>query len=117
VGGDDKVDVMVAKYRDELQRWRTVQVTSAVKQDESADFFVLLNGGQAAGAVVEDAKFIKGNDGLKGIADALRASKYKQRVPDEAPVKLLRRGTILCRSMSGACSLDLELPADVKSVD
>ncbi|HEY4902604.1 MAG TPA: DUF3857 domain-containing protein [Candidatus Sulfotelmatobacter sp.] len=117
VGGDDKVDVMVAKYRDELQRWRTVQVTSAVKQDGSADFFVLLNGGQAAGAVVEDAKFIKGNDGLKGIADALRASKYKQRVPDEAPVKLLRRGTISCRSMSGACSLDLDLPADVKSVD
>jgi tetratricopeptide (TPR) repeat protein len=117
VGGDDKVDATVAKYRDQLQQWRTVKVTSVVKQDGKADFFVLLNGGQTAGAVVEDAKFVKGSEGLKGISDALRASKYKQRVPDETPVKLLRRGTISCKSASGECSLDLDLPADVKSVD
>jgi hypothetical protein len=117
VGGDDKADAAVAKYRDELQRWRTVKLNNMVKQDGSADFFVLLNGGEAAGAVMEDTKFVKGSEELKGIADALRSSKYKQRVPDETPVKLLRRGTMSCKSGSAECTFDLELPADVRSVD
>jgi Flp pilus assembly protein TadD len=114
-GGDDKVDALVAKYRDELERERTVKFKSAGKHEGKADFFLLLGGGGVSAVTVEDAKFISGNEGLKEVAEALRIMKYIQKVPDEMPVKVLRRGTVSCGA--GECTLVLELPEDVKSVD
>ncbi len=114
-GGDDKVDGLVAKYRDEFDRERTVKFKSAGKQDGRGDFFLLLGGGGALGVAVEDAKFVSGSEGMKEVGDALRSVKYSQKVPDETPVKILRRGTVSCSA--GECTLVLELPEDVKSVD
>ena len=113
--GDDKVETLVAKYRDELERERTVKLKSPGKQDGRADFFLLLGGGGVSGVTVEDGKFVSGSEGMKDIGDALRSVKYSQKVPDEAPVKILRRGTVSCSA--GECTLVLDLPEDVKSVD
>jgi tetratricopeptide (TPR) repeat protein/transglutaminase-like putative cysteine protease len=113
-GGDDKVDGLVAKYRSELEQERTLKVKSAGKQDGRADFFLLLGGGGAYGLTVEDTKFVSGNEGLKEVV-AASSVKYSQKVPDETPVKILRRGTVSCNA--GECTLVLELPEDVKSVD
>jgi tetratricopeptide (TPR) repeat protein len=114
-GGDDKVDAVVAKYRDEFERLRTMTFKSAVKQDGRADFFLLLGGIGAGGVTIEEAKFISGGEGLKEIGDAIRGVKYSQRVPDENPVKILRRGTVSCSA--GECRLVLALAEDVRSVD
>jgi tetratricopeptide (TPR) repeat protein len=114
-GGDDKVDAMVAKYRDEFEQARTVKLKGAGKQDGRADFFLLLGGTGAAGATIEDVKFVSGSDGLKAVADTLRSAKYSQKLPDETPVKILRRGTLSCGA--GECTLLLALPEDVRSVD
>jgi tetratricopeptide (TPR) repeat protein len=116
-GGDDKVDTLVAKFRDELVRERTVKLKSAGKQDGRADFFLLLGGTGAPGVTVEDAKFVSGNEGLKEMGDALRNVKYSLKVPDETPVKILRRGTVSCSASGGECTLVLALPEDVRSVD
>jgi hypothetical protein len=113
-GGDGKVDAVVAKYRDEFERLRTVTFKSAVKQDGRADFFLLL-GGSGAGVTIEDVKFISGGEGLKEIGDAIRGLKYSQRVPDETPVKILRRARVSCTA--GECTLVLALAQDVRSVD
>ncbi len=82
-GGDDKVDALVAKYRDELDAERKVTFKSAAKLDGSADFFLLLGGAGTNGVTVEDAKAVSGNESLKGIADALRSAKYTQKIPDD----------------------------------
>ncbi|MFZ0771522.1 MAG: DUF3857 domain-containing protein [Candidatus Sulfotelmatobacter sp.] len=117
VAGDDKVDAMVAKFRDELERQRTVKLKSATRQEGRADFFLLLGGAGASAVTVEGAKFVSGNDGLKDLGDTLRSLKYSQNVPDDTPVKILRRGTLSCTAAEGQCTLLLALPEDVKSVD
>jgi tetratricopeptide (TPR) repeat protein len=116
-GGDDKVDGLVAKYRDELEQERTVKLKSAGKQDGRADFFLLLGAAGATTVTIEDVKFVSGSEGLKEMGDALRTVKYSQRVPDETPVKILRRGTVSCSASGGECSLVLAVPEDVRSVD
>ena len=116
-GGDDKVEALVTKYRDESTEARTVKVKNAAKKDGRADFFLLLGGGGTSAVSVEDAKFVSGSEGLKDLADALRSVKYSQKVPDGTPVKILRRGTLACSAGDGECTLVLELPEDVKSVD
>ena len=113
-GGDDKVDALVAKYQDEFVAERTLKFKSAPKQDGRADFFLLLGGG-ASVATVEDVKFISGSEGMKDIGEALRSAKYSQKIPDDTPVKILRRGTVTCSA--GECKLVLELPEDVRSVE
>ena len=115
-GGDDKVDGLVAKYRDELEAGRTVKFKSAAKLDRSPDLFLLLGGTGNGAVTIEDAKAIGGGDGLKEVADALRGAKYSQTVPDETPIKLLRRGKLKC-SPAGECALMMMPPQDVKSVD
>jgi len=116
LGGDDKVDAMVEKTRDELRQQRTITVANAGKQDGKADFLVLLSPGSGSNAIAESAKFVSGDEKLKPLTEAIQAAKYHQTFPDETPVKIPRRGTMTCVS-SGDCSLVLDLPEDVSSVD
>jgi tetratricopeptide (TPR) repeat protein len=114
-GGDGKVDAVMAKYRDELEKLRTMAFKSGVKLDGRADFFLLRGGIGAAGVTIEDVKFISGGEGLKEVGDAIRGVKYSQRVPDETPVKILRRARVSCTA--GECTMVLALAEDVRSVD
>jgi tetratricopeptide (TPR) repeat protein len=115
-GGNDKADVIVEKSREELTALRTFKVANSSKQEGKAEFFLLLASGQGSEASVEDVKFISGDERLKVYADALRAARYGQTVPDDIAVKLLRRGTLSCAAAAD-CTFSLALPEDVKSVN
>jgi tetratricopeptide (TPR) repeat protein/transglutaminase-like putative cysteine protease len=125
VGGDAKVDSVVAKYKVELQQRRMIEVGKAAKETGSAEFFVLLSRGAGHGesseATVEAVKFASGDEKLKAFADALRTpeypSQYRLPFPDETPVKILRRGILSCSTATGTCSFVLMLPDDVRTVD
>jgi len=114
-GGDDKVDALAAKYRDEFEQERRLKVKSASRQEGRADFFVLLGGVGPTGLTIEDVKFVSGSEGLKDVVEALRRANYSQKVPDQTAVKILRRGTLSCSG--GECTLLFALPEDVRSVD
>jgi tetratricopeptide (TPR) repeat protein len=117
LGGDDKVDAVVEKYRDELQQQRSVKLPNTSKQEGKADFFLLLSVAPGSDATVEAARFVSGDEKLKGLADALHSAKYHQTFPDETPVKILRRGTVTCTAASSECTMLFALPEDVSSVD
>jgi Flp pilus assembly protein TadD len=118
VGGNDKVDVLVEKYRGELLRLRTIKLGNVkTGSDRSAEFFVLLSPGHNSIATVDGVKFVSGDEKFKEAADVLRAAKYEQSFPDDTPVKVLRRGTLKCATSSGDCVFVLALPDDVSSVD
>jgi tetratricopeptide (TPR) repeat protein len=116
-GGDSKVDAAVAKYKNELQQARTIDLGRVAKETASADFFVLLSRGKSSSATVEAVKFASGDEKLKVFADALRTSEYRLTFPDDAPVKILRRGILSCSTATGTCSFVLMLPDDVHTVD
>ena len=116
-GGDAKADATVAKYKEDLQRTRTIDLGKVAKEDASADFFVLLSRGKGSVANVEGVKFASGDEKLKRFTDALRTAEYKFTFPDDTPVKILRRGILSCSTTTGACSFVLMLPDDVRTVD
>jgi tetratricopeptide (TPR) repeat protein len=116
-GGDAKVDGAVAKYKDELQRARTIDLGKVAKLTGSAEFFVLLSRGTGSAATVEDVKFVSGDEKLKSFSDALRTADYHLTFPDDTPVKILRRGILSCSTATGNCLFVLMLPDDVRTVD
>ena len=130
-GGSAQVDATVAKYKEELQRLRTIDLGKVAKETGSADFFVLLSRGPAhpdsahpglsrgesSAATVEAVKFASGDEKLKVLTDALRTAEYRLTFPDDTPVKILRRGILSCSTATGTCKFVLMLPDDVRTVD
>lgn len=115
-GGDDKVDALVAKHKDEWAQKRTVKFKSVAKREGHGDFFVLFGGTGEGEVKIEDVKFVSGSDGMKKVADALGKAQFAQKAPDETPIKIIRRGKVTCDA-GGECILMMDLPADVRSVD
>jgi tetratricopeptide (TPR) repeat protein len=116
-GGDAKADAAVAKYKEDLQRTRTIELGKVAKETASAEFFVLLSRGANSTATVEGVKFASGDEKLKRFTDALRTAEYRVTFPDDAPVKILRRGILSCSTVTGNCIFVLMLPDDVRTVD
>lgn len=115
VGGDAKADAVVARYKEELQHLRTIDLGKAT-QTGNADFFVLLSG--AGGSSHVDAvKFVSGDEKLKSYSEALRTADYHLNFPDSTPLKILRRGTLSCSVATGKCQFVLILPDDVLTID
>jgi hypothetical protein len=115
-GGDNKVDAIIEKSREELPAHRTIKLTNTSKLEGKTECFLLLVGGQGSEMTVDDVKFVSGDEKLKVLTDALRAARYYQTVPDGTTVRILRRGTLSCTAAAD-CSLLLALPSDVRSVD
>ena len=115
-GGNTKADAAAARYKDELDHLRTIDLGKA-RQTGNADFFILLSGGAGSGARVDAVKFVSGDEKLKSFTDALRTADYHLTFPDDTPVKVLRRGTLSCSMTTGKCEFILTLPDDVRTVD
>jgi tetratricopeptide (TPR) repeat protein len=116
VGGDDKVDAVVEKYRNELRQERSIRVPNTGGLAGKADFFILLSPGKGSENTVEGVAFVDGDGKLKPLTAAIQNAKFNQNFPDETPVKVLRRGTLSCKADSD-CGLELALPDDVRSVE
>jgi tetratricopeptide (TPR) repeat protein len=105
-----------AKDNASLQSLRTIDVGKA-KENGNADFFVLLSGGAGAAAKAEAVKFVSGDEKLKVFTEALRTAEYRLTFPDDAPLRILRRGILSCSAATGNCMFVLMLPDDVRTVD
>jgi Flp pilus assembly protein TadD len=112
-----KVDSVVAEHQDELRQVRTLKLRNLSKKDGSAAFFFLLSPGNTDLAKVEGVKFLSGNETLKDLSDELQTANFRQRFPKADPLKVLRRGILSCGATSPDCTLVLDLPEDVKSLD
>jgi len=115
-GGDKRADASIASHRGELERQLDIDAGKA-RESGTADFFVLLSGAASSSAHAEGVKFVSGDEKLKSYTDALRTADYHLVLPDDTPVKVLRRGTLICSADSGKCNFVLTLPDDVRTVD
>jgi len=116
VGGDTKATAASEKYRDQLSATRTIKLGKVAKDTGSAEFFVMLVAGKN-GTVVDNVKFVSGDEKLKIFGEALRSAKIDMTFPDDTPTKIPRRGVLGCSKATGDCSFVMLLPEDVRSVD
>jgi len=117
LGGGDKANGLIEKYRGELERLRTIHLSDFKHEGAAtADFFVVLRAQAGSFATPEGIKFVSGDESLKSAADGLRAGKYEQSFPDDTPTTILRRGTLACKA-GEQCTFSLAPPEDVSSAD
>jgi len=96
----------------ELSELRTIQLDAMKSYSGTAEFFVLFG----PDAKVEDTKFVSGSEKLKDADKFLRSAPFKTYIPDNGPTKLLRRGVLMCSSISG-CNFVLYTPDSVRSIN
>jgi tetratricopeptide (TPR) repeat protein len=114
VGGDGKVDPVIAQHKSDLQAMRTIKLGKIASVNGTADFFVVITSG-AGRAKIDAAKFVSGEEKLKPLTENLRSAKIDFAFPDDMPTKILRRGVLSCTG--GDCQFVMMLPEDVHSVD
>jgi len=111
--GNSKV---TEKYKDELRQLGTFRIPNPKKVSGNADFFLLLTP-EKGKTKVENLKFVSGTENLRDFVGALRTIDYKASFPDDSPTKILRRGTLTCKSADGNCLFVFVPPDDVHAVD
>jgi tetratricopeptide (TPR) repeat protein len=97
---------------EDLGKMRTTHLQRILPGSANADFFILIS----EGPKVEDVKFVSGDVKLKSAADVVKKTKLNVVFPDHAQTRLLRRGMVVCSSITG-CELVLLTPDSVKSVN
>ena len=70
-----------------------------------------------SGTKAEQVKFVKGDNKLQALAEALRLVKYDVLLPDETPTKIVRRGTMSCPAGQKECTFTMIPPDTVSSVN
>jgi tetratricopeptide (TPR) repeat protein len=101
-----------AAHREELTKLRSVELPTITTDTSSAEYLLLIG----AGAKVVDARFVSGDDALKKAAAALKTASVGTSLPDDGPMKIVRRGVVSCSQVSG-CSLVLFTPDQVRSIE
>jgi tetratricopeptide (TPR) repeat protein/transglutaminase-like putative cysteine protease len=87
---------------EELSRARSYKIASNAHERGSATFSVVFAPGK-----IEDAKFISGDEKLQPAAASIAASQMRADFPNDDPMRLTRRGILVCGS---SCDFTLLLP-------
>ncbi len=105
--------------KEELGAFYTLKLGALLKnlkENTEAEFYVVLTPGAAGNAQVTEVKFIRGDEKMRPLGNALKSARYNLMFPDEARTKVIRRGTLLCQQ-TGECSFLMLSPEYVNSVD
>jgi len=114
------VDKLIETAKKELPEYNLInmgQLVPNLKTPSQAEFYVVFAPDSARNSQVIDVKFVKGDDGLKSAAPALKALKYPLVFPENAPTKIIRRGKLHCGPKPGGCTFTMISPDLITSVD
>lgn len=95
---------------EELSRARDVTITMKPHVTGSAVFAVALSPGK-----VDEAVWISGDTRLKALSPQITSAKFNVEFPDAGPVKLARRGILMCGNTG--CQFTMLLPDSVHAAD
>jgi hypothetical protein len=103
LGSSAKVDAAVnAAGGETSQEWR-VKLGKITKVEGSAEFYVLFS----PGPKIDGVKFISGTQQLQPASKAVSSARFQILFPDSNPVKLLRRGVMVCPGPIFGCDFTL----------
>ena len=98
---------------EEIQDMRRTKLGKLSSKPGSAEFFVLV----VPGGRIEDVKFISGDEQIRPLSKVLASLKLKAPLPDEVPVKLVRRGVLVCEGGNLGCDFTLFTVDSVHSTE
>jgi tetratricopeptide (TPR) repeat protein/transglutaminase-like putative cysteine protease len=119
LGGNAKIDDLVAQAKPDLTKLRTIPAGKLAAGNASADFFILISpqGTDGSSTKVDAVRFVSGSEKLRPFAENLRRLDYGTMFPDASPVKLVRRGTLACTAAADDCVFTLAIPEDVHTLN
>jgi tetratricopeptide (TPR) repeat protein len=88
-----------------------------VKDASEAQFYVVLVPGAQRSAQVAEVKFIRGDEKLRPLGSALKAANFDFAFPGDAATKLIRRGTLSCKSTGAECTFIMMSPDTITSLE
>jgi TonB family protein len=103
VGGEDQIEPLVRRARDELVAMRTLKVGKLLAEKAAAEFYVAL----VRAPSVPEVKFIGGDERLRQFTKSLQAVALPGVFPDSTTTVLVRRGTLTCPGEGGECVLEM----------
>ena len=86
------VEAVVLKHAAVVLQTRTYPLAAPKGLSGMADFVVLLG----EDARPQGVEFVSGEQKLRPLGDAIRKVQFGEPLPDVAPAKILRRGTVSC---------------------
>jgi tetratricopeptide (TPR) repeat protein len=116
LGGNSKIDDLVANAATHLDALRTISAGKLLVENARADFFVALSAGENKPRV-EDVRFISGDAKMRLLAETLRSLDYGPMFPDTSSVTLIRRATLACSAKDGGCVLILSRAEDARATN
>jgi tetratricopeptide (TPR) repeat protein len=119
VAANERQAVKQKAARD-LNAMRTIKLGPAgkdLKDVSEAQFYVVLVPGAARNGQVAEVKFISGDEKLRPLATALKSANFNFVFPDDAATKVIRRGTLSCKSVGSECTFILMTPDSIMSLD
>lgn len=99
----------VERARDELSEMRHVKLGRVLNSDQSAEFWVLFS----RGPNIDGVKFASGASQLRPASKLISKVHFRVVFPDDMPLKILRRGILVCEGMLG-CDFTLLTPDSVR---
>ena len=116
LGDSAKVDEAMKSAASDLQAMRTFTVSKSAEESGEAQFYILLVPSEKS-ATVESVKFIRGDNFLRQAATQIRKTDFGTVPLTSPPVKLLRRGKLTCPPAAKTCTLILDHPEQVRTLN
>jgi hypothetical protein len=100
--GPAGVDKEISQATAELEKMRTIALTGLTSGSATARFAMLFDNSTTPDRV----QFLDGDDSLRSAAEKLQGMEFAVRFPDVSSIKIIRLGTVSCRSTG--CKFDLQ---------
>ncbi len=100
----------------DLLALRSFSIAKSGEESGEAEFWILLVPTEKT-ADVEAVKFITGENSLRPAAAQIRALNFGDLIVTSPPVKLLRRAKLTCPADAKTCTLLLERPEEVRTLN
>jgi tetratricopeptide (TPR) repeat protein len=96
---------------EELSRLRTVNLIKSPHAPANAIFSIVFSSDKPV-----EVKYLSGSESLKMMSAQIASAKFKVKFPDSNPVRLFRRGMVVCGTVTG-CDVVLLLPDSIHAAD
>ena len=100
--GPAGVEKELSQAAAELEKMRSIAITGLPSNSATARFILLFDNSTTPDRV----QFLDGDDSLRSAAEKLQGMEFAVRFPDVSSIKIIRLGTVSCRSTG--CKLDLQ---------